>query len=168
MGLCQVEQGALLESQETLLVMKRAIEKLGFPRLMRAYYHLEGMIAMARKSWDEAVASFSEAVELLSRQNFVLNTHAFYLESLASALYQKGDLEAARAHYEKVVALTTGFLTHGDAYARSLLQLGRICLEKIEPEKARGYLLKYLVVRAEADAGLPEVEEARRLLASIF
>jgi tetratricopeptide (TPR) repeat protein len=167
MGLCQVERGELLEAQDTLAVMKKIIEKMGFPKLMRACYHLEGMISMARNSWGEAVESFSKAVELLSHQNSVYDRHAFYLESLASALYREGDLESARAQYEKVVSLTAGFMTHGDAYARSLIQLGRIYLAKNDPEKAREYLRRYLTVRAGADAGLPEMEEARRLLTSI-
>ncbi|MGB7297257.1 MAG: tetratricopeptide repeat protein, partial [Candidatus Aminicenantales bacterium] len=167
MGLCQVEQGELLESQKTLSAMRELVEKLGFPKLMRSCYHLEGMIAMARRSMGEAVASFSEAVGLLSHQNSVYDTHAFYLESLASALYQSGDLGSARAQYEKVVSLTTGFLTHGDAYVRSLFQLGRIYQEMNDLEKAREFLKRYLAVRGEADAGLSEVEEARSRLASI-
>ena len=147
--------------------MSQCIEKTGFHKLLRDCYYLEGMIALSRGSSGESIVQFSKAAELLSYQNIVSDKHAFYLEALASALYQNGDLDLARAQYEKVVSLTTGILTSGDAYARSLLQLARICQEKNDPEKAREFLQKYLAVRAEADAGLPEVEQARRLLASL-
>jgi len=166
-GLCQIDLGRLDEAQKTALIMSQCIEKTGFHKLLRDCYYLEGMIALSRGSSGESIVQFSKAAELLSYQNIVSDKHAFYLEALASALYQNGDLDLARAQYEKVVSLTTGILTSGDAYARSLLQLARICQEKNDPEKAREFLQKYLAVRAEADAGLPEVEQARQLLASL-
>ena len=104
---------------------------------------------------------------MLSYQNFVLDQHALFLEALASALYRRGDMDAARGEYEKVVSLTMGLPRSGAAYARSLFQLGRICQIKNEPERAQEYLQKYLAVRAAADPGLPEVEEAKQLLASL-
>ncbi len=167
MGLCQVGRDDISEAQKSVSTMSRIIEKMAFPKLLRYCYHLEGRIAISRESWDEAVINFSKATELLSYQNFVFDKHALFLEALASALYRRGDLDAARAEYEKVVSLTTGLPTSGDAYARSLFQLGRIFHIKDDPERAREYLQKYLAVRAEADAGLPEVEEAQRLLASL-
>jgi tetratricopeptide (TPR) repeat protein len=167
MGLCQVKLGKLDEAQEIVGMMRGVIEKSGFRKLLRDCYHLQGMIALGRGSQDKAVTHFSEAVKLLSCQNFIYDNHAFYIESLASALDQGGDLDLARAEYEKVVSLTTGFLTNGDAYARSLFQLARIWQEKKDPGKAREYLRKYLTIRAGADASLPETKEARQLLASI-
>jgi serine/threonine protein kinase len=166
-GLCQVKLGKLDEAQETVGMMRGVIEKSGFRKLLRDCYHLQGMIALARGSQDKALTQFSEAVKLLSCQNFIYDNHAFYIEPLASALLLRGQIDSARAEYEKIVSLTTGFLTNGDAYARSLLQLGKIWRQKNDPGKAREYLQKYLAVRGEADAGLPDVDEARLLLASI-
>ena len=167
MGLCQVERGNISEARNTVSTMSRIIEKMAFRKLSRYGYHLEGMIAFSRESWDEAVIKFSEAAGLLSYQNFVLDQHALFLEALASALYRRGDMDAARGEYEKVVSLTMGLPRSGAAYARSLFQLGRICQIKNEPERAQEYLQKYLAVRAAADPGLPEVEEAKQLLASL-
>jgi serine/threonine protein kinase/tetratricopeptide (TPR) repeat protein len=167
MGLCQVELGRLAQAQDIAREMKEIIEKSGYRKLLRDCYYLEGMIALAKGSWDEATHQFSAAADLLPFQNFVPDRQAFYLEALANSLYQRGDLNSAQKQYEKVISLTTGFLMAGDAYARSLLQLGRICQINNDSERAREYLRKYLAVRAEADASLPEVEEARRLLASL-
>jgi tetratricopeptide (TPR) repeat protein len=96
-----------------------------------------------------------------------LDRQAFYAEGLASIMSRKGDLESARGQYEKIVSLTTGRLTAGDAYAKSLFQLGRIYQEKEDPATAREFFRKYLAARGEADPGLDEVEEARKRLASI-
>jgi tetratricopeptide (TPR) repeat protein len=69
--------------------------------------------------------------------------------------------------YEKVISLTTGYLAAGDAYARSLYQLGRIYQEKNEPENARKYFQRFLNVFRNADPDLPAVEDARKRLASV-
>jgi len=166
-GLCEVELGKLSEAQSTVLSMEQVIKKKGYPRLLRDCHHLEGMIAVARKSWDEAVSAFSKAAETLPQQHYELGHQAVYFESLASALFQRGDLELARAQYEKVIALTSGWLTAGHAYAKSLYQLGRICQEKDERDKAEEYFQSYLNIYRGADLNLPNVEDARKRLASI-
>jgi tetratricopeptide (TPR) repeat protein len=167
MGLCEVGLGNLAAAQKIGLEMEQLIGKIGFPKLLRHCRHLEGMITAARNSWDEAVDHFSKAVESLPQQHFEYDPHGFFLESLASALSRRGDLDSARAQYEKVISLTTGVLTAGDAYARSLYELGRICQEENEPEKAKEYFERYLKLLQHSDPGLPEVQDARRRLASI-
>jgi tetratricopeptide (TPR) repeat protein len=166
-GLCEVGLGKLSEAQRTVLTMEQIIRKIGFPKLLRNCYHLEGMIAGARKSWDEAVSDFTKAVETLPQQHLEYDRQAIYLEALASALFQLSDLDSARAQYEKVISLTTGFLTAGDAYARSLYQLGRIYQDKNKPARAEEFFRRYLAVCGDADAGLVELEDARKRLASI-
>ncbi|MEW5900611.1 MAG: protein kinase [Acidobacteriota bacterium] len=167
-GLCEVGQGKLPEAKKTSEIMRQIVGKMGYQKLFRHCYHLEGMAALAQGSLSEAAARFSDAVATLPYQHLEYDEpQAFYLESLASALLQLGDLDIARAQYEKIVALTIGFLTSGDIYARSLYQLGRICQEKNERDKAREFYRKFLAVRRSADADLPEVEDARKRLASL-
>jgi len=166
-GLCEVELGKLSEARSTVLGMEQVIKKKGYPKLLRDCHHLEGMIAVARKSWDEAVSAFSKAAETLPQQHFELGKQAVYFESLASALFQRGDLESARAQYEKVIALTSGWLTAGEAYAKSLFQLGRICQEKDERDKAEEYFRSYLNIYRGADLNMPHVEDARKRLAAV-
>jgi tetratricopeptide (TPR) repeat protein len=167
MGLCQVSLGHLAAAQKTGLEMDQIIRKIGYPKLLRLGHHLEGTIAGARNSWDEAAVHFSRAVESLPQQHFMSDPHGFFLESLASALLRRGDPDSSRAQYEKVISLTTGILTSGDAYSRSLFELGRICQDKNEPEKAKEYFQRFLRVLQDSDAGLPEVQDARRRLASL-
>jgi tetratricopeptide (TPR) repeat protein len=148
--------------------MEQIINKIGYPKLLRTCYHLGGTIACARKSWDEAVNDLEKAVNTLPHQYGENDQHAVYIEALASSLYQRGDLDPARAQYEKIISLTTGRLSAGDAYARSLYRLGIICQEKKEPEQAREYFQRFLDVLRNADAGLPDVEDARKRLDSSF
>jgi len=166
-GLCEVSLGRIVEAHKTAMTMEQRIEKMGYSKLMRHRDHLEGMIAVSRNSRDEAVKFLSKAVEILPQQNLLYDPLGLYLESLASAFFQRGDLDSAREEYEKVISLTTGFLTAGDAYARSLYQLGRICQKKNEVEKAKEYFQKFLNVLHDADPDLPEVEDARKRLASL-
>ena len=168
MGLCEVGLGQLPEAQRTVLTMEQIVGKIGYSKLLRDCHHLEGMIAVARNSWAEAANGLSMAVEMLPQQHVEDDPHAIYLESLASALFQRGDPDSAREQYEKVISLTTGFLIAGDAYARSLYQLGRIYQEKNESARAKELFRKYLAVRGDADGGLAEVEDARKRLALIF
>ena len=168
MGLCQVELGQVSEARRTVLEMEQIIDKMGYPKLLRNCFYLEGMIAGAGNLRAEAVAAFRKAVASLPHQRTeYLDRQAVYIEALASCLFQQGDLDSARAEYEKVISLTTGRLTAGNAYARSLFQLGRICQEKNEPAAAREFFRRYLAVRGSADAGLAEVEDARKRLASL-
>jgi serine/threonine protein kinase/Flp pilus assembly protein TadD len=166
-GLSEVELDKLSEARSTGLSMEQIIKNKGYPRLLRDCHYLEGMIAVARKSWAEAVGNFTKAVEMLPQQHFEYDRQAVYLEALASALFQLGDLDSARERYEKVTSLTSGYLTSGDAYARSLYQLGRIYQEKNEPEKARDCYQRYLNVFRKADLNMPDVEDARKRLASL-
>ena len=167
-GLGEVGLGRIFEARRTVLAMEQIINKIGYPKLLRTCYHLGGTIACARKSWDEAVNDLEKAVNTLPHQYGENDQHAVYIEALASSLYQRGDLDPARAQYEKIISLTTGRLSAGDAYARSLYRLGIICQEKKEPEKAREYFQRFLDVLRNADAGLPDVEDARKRLDSAF
>jgi tetratricopeptide (TPR) repeat protein len=168
LGLSEVGLGRFSEAQRTVLTMEQIIRKMGFPKLLRNCFHLEGMIAEARKSWNEAVSHFTKALETLPQQHYELEQQAVYLEALASALFQRGDLDSARAQYEKVIALTTGWLTAGDAYVRSFYQLGRICQDKNELKKAKQYYLKYLSVLRDADSKPPSFEDARKRLDALL
>jgi serine/threonine protein kinase/Flp pilus assembly protein TadD len=167
MGLSEIGLGWLPEAQRTVETMAQIIKKMGFPRLLRYCHHLEGMIALSRESWDAAVKSFGKAAETLPQQHLEYDQHAHFLESLAQALLQSGDADAARERYEQVISLTTGFLTAGDAWARSLYQLARLAQSENNPEPAKAYFRRLLNALQDADPGLPEAEDARKRLAAI-
>jgi tetratricopeptide (TPR) repeat protein len=165
LGLSELNEGKLSGAKEIGQTMREIIRKMGYSKLMRHCYHLEGAEALAQGSWDEAVSRFSEAVATLPHQYLeYFEPHAFYLESLASAFFRRGDLDSAIAQYTKIISLTIGFMTSGDIYARSLYQLGRLFQEKKDPANARPFFQKFLAVRGGADVGLAEAEDARKRL----
>jgi tetratricopeptide (TPR) repeat protein len=167
-GLCEVERGQFSEARRTIMEMENIIDKIGLPKLLRTCYQVEGALAAARKSWDIAVDYHVKAVSMLPEQYLVeYDEQAVYYEALASAYRERGDEDQARAQYERLVSLTTGRLTGGDAYVRSLYQLGIICQEKNETGSAREYFKEFLSVLENADSQIPQVEDARKRLASI-
>ena len=90
-----------------------------------------------------------------------------YFGSLARALYESGDLNKARKTYEKVTLLTTGRGNDGDVYARAYYMLGKIAEQQRDKPRARENYRKFLDLRKDADAGLPEVADAKASLARL-
>jgi tetratricopeptide (TPR) repeat protein len=166
-GLSDVGRGQIPEARRTIGTIKQMVDKIGYPKLLRTCYQLEGIIAAVRNSWDEAVDDFRKVEETLPHQFQEGDPSALYIESLASALLQRGDQDSARAKYEEIISMTSGRLTAGDSYVRSLYELGKICQEKRELEKAREYFRSFLNVLRNADIKPPQVEDARRRLGAV-
>jgi serine/threonine protein kinase/tetratricopeptide (TPR) repeat protein len=167
-GLSDVGKGRLSEAKKTAQEMVEIIGRTGYRKLMRHSYHLEGMVSMAQDSWDEAIALFSKAVDTLPHPYYEYDQpHAFFLESLAASLWQRGDLESARDQYDRIISSGLGFLTSGDVYARSLYRLGCLCQMNSQPAKAREFFQKYLLVRSGADSDLGDVRDVRARLNSL-
>jgi len=93
--------------------------------------------------------------------------HALYLDRLAEAYDRSGNLDEARNEYQKIAALTSGRFRFGDIYARSFYRLGRICEQQGDKAKAIANYKKFLELWKEADAGLPEVPDAKKRLAAL-
>jgi tetratricopeptide (TPR) repeat protein len=86
---------------------------------------------------------------------------------LARAYFESGDLEKARKQYEAIIGLSAGRMYSGDIYARSFHMLGKIYEQQGKKGKARENYRKFLDLWKDADAGLPEVEDARKRLAAL-
>jgi tetratricopeptide (TPR) repeat protein len=86
---------------------------------------------------------------------------------LARALYESGDLEKARQNYEKITLLTIGRLWRGDIYAKAYYMLGKIAEQQGDKARAIANYRKFLDLWKDADAGLPEVADARKRLAGL-
>jgi tetratricopeptide (TPR) repeat protein len=93
-----------------------------------------------------------------------IETYGLFMDSLALAYYQAGDLDNALKQYEKIIALTPGNLFYGDIYSKSLYMLGKIHQELGNAAKAKYHYRDFLDIWKDADTGLPEVEDARRRL----
>ena len=138
----------------------------------QAQEYLLGQIEFEKKNYQKAADLFGKAC---SRINFEAGywgeigegAHAPWLERLARAFYESGNLAKARETYEKVTLLTTGRFDHGDLYAKAFYMLGKIAERQGDRSRARDNYRKFLDLWKDADPGLPEVEDARRRLAGL-
>jgi tetratricopeptide (TPR) repeat protein len=90
-----------------------------------------------------------------------------FIEPLAKAYYQSGDLEKTRREYEKIISLTKGRLYYGDIYAKSFYMLGKIYEQLGDRGKAIEHYEKFLDLWKDADPGIAEVEDAKKMLGEL-
>lgn len=166
-GLTYLKRKELDEVKNIVEELKQLIEEAGQLKRMRNYYHLKGRIDQEKKLISQSIANFRNAISLLPHQMFFYDEHAFYIESLASAYYQSGDLEKSQQEYEKIISLITGRIAYGDIYAKSFYMLGKIYEKKGWEGKAAEHYEKFLDLWKDADPGLPEVEDAKERLAEL-
>jgi tetratricopeptide (TPR) repeat protein len=92
---------------------------------------------------------------------------AGFINALAKAYYESGNLSKAWEEYEKIGSLHTARLDYGDFYARSLYMLGKIAEQQGDRARAAEHYRKFLDLWRDADPGLPEVEDVRKKLAGL-
>jgi len=161
-GLAHLKMKKTNEAKNTAEQLKQLIEKTGYKKQMRHYYHLMGMIVRERNLIPQSIEHFKRALSLLPHQKYVYDEQAFYLDALASTFYKSGDLENAYDYYEKIISLTTGRLRWGDIYAISYYMLGRIYQEKGWIGKAIDQYETFLDLWNDADPGVLEKEDAKK------
>jgi tetratricopeptide (TPR) repeat protein len=93
---------------------------------------------------------------------------ALFLNGLALALFEAGDLDRARAAYERITRLTIGRWNEGDIYSKAFYMLGKIAEQQGDKTRARENYAKFLDLWKDADPGLPEVEDAKNRLKALF
>jgi serine/threonine protein kinase/Flp pilus assembly protein TadD len=166
-GILYAEQDAIEKARQTAEELRQLVHG-GLDRKGIRYYDLvEGWIALKKGHASEAVENFQKAISLLPFQSDFFNDHAFFLEPLALAYEQAGDLEKARAEYEKITQLTSGRLLYGDVYARAYYRVAVIAEKQGQKAKAAENYRKFLDLRKDADPGLPEVADAQKRLAAL-
>jgi len=167
-GLTYLEMKSTNEAQRTADELKEMIERGMNKKEMRYYHHLTGRIELGRGNYSKAIEYFEKAISLLPSENDPdYDYHASFIEPLALAHFKAGDLENARAEYERIISLTLGRLGFGDIYAKSFYMLGKIYEEKVWKGKAIEHYQKFLDLWKEADPGIAEVEDARKQLAGL-
>jgi len=164
LGLAYLKNENSNEAKSTAEELKRCVEKTGIQKYIRYYHYLMGMIAQKEGLLSLAIKDFKEALLLFSHQQSMYDDHAFYLNGLASAYYQMGDLEKAIEQYQKIISLTTGRLRWGDIYAKSFYRLGKICQRKGWEGKAIEHYERFLQLWKDTDPDLPETADARKQL----
>jgi tetratricopeptide (TPR) repeat protein len=147
--------------------VKRILKKTPSLKDDRWYLDNLGYIEMERGNYAQAIEHFKEVDRLQGGQCNWLDPHGYILTNLAKAYLLNGDLESAKAEYERILKLTTGRLPTGDLYVKAYFQLGKIHEEQGNVSGAVEHYEKFLDHWKDADPGLPEVEDARKRLAAL-
>lgn len=151
-----------LEAKQVADQLKEMIDNGINKKAIKNYYHLMGEIERAEGNYSAAIDHFKMAISLEGYGP--LAKRVDFANSLAMAYYASGDLESARDQYEKITAFTSTRLENGDTYAKSFYMLGKICEEQGDTAKAIESYEKFLDLLKNADAGIAELEDARKRL----
>ena len=161
-----LEQNDIEKSLALAEEMKKILENTPNAIDDRWYLDCLGLIEMKRDNYPKAIDLFTQVYEMQGDQWEWLQRHAYILSNLASAYYLNGDLEKAKKEYEKILALTTGRLRHGDLYVKSYYMIGKIHEQQSDTVKAIESYRKFLDLWKDADPRIAEVKDAKlRLLA---
>jgi serine/threonine protein kinase len=160
-ALALLQLGKMKEAGQAAEELERLIRETGSRKQERFHTLVLGKMAQAQGDLDRAVSCYQTVLTLLSAQNTPGDEHAFCLESLASAFYQKADwLNAARV-YREIIDLNWGRLQWGDIYALSYYGLAKVSEKQGLLKKAGEYYRKFLDIWPTADSEIPEVREAK-------
>ncbi|MCJ7581915.1 MAG: tetratricopeptide repeat protein, partial [Candidatus Aminicenantes bacterium] len=162
-GLAQLGLDDVPEAEKTANLLKELIEAGMNKKIIYLYYHLKGEIELQKGNFSQAIDLFKQALALLGYGP--LTVDALYINSLANAYYQSGELDKALLEYEKITSLTTGRTDRGAIYAKSFYMLGRIYEQLGDTAKAKENYEKFLFLWKDADSGIPEVEDAKKRVA---
>jgi tetratricopeptide (TPR) repeat protein len=119
-GIVQVELGDMSGVKATAEEIKVLVEEGINENAMRYYHHLESLIALKEEDFEEAVDAAQKAVGLLPHQNYEIYDQAIFIEALARAYRESGDLDSARTEYGKIAAMTIGRIDFSDIYNNSI------------------------------------------------
>jgi tetratricopeptide (TPR) repeat protein/tRNA A-37 threonylcarbamoyl transferase component Bud32 len=164
-GMVYLGIGDIDKAQEEADKLKTMIEKGIHKKAIRLFYFLQGKIEFEKKNYSEAIVNFNRAISLLFYGP--LTKRADFIDSLALAYYESGDLDKALREYERITTLTTGRLGNGDIYTKSFYMLGKIYEQQGNTAFAIEYYEKFLDLWKDADPGIAEVDDARERLAGL-
>jgi len=108
-----------------------------------------------------------KAVSLLPCEYNIYHAQSVFVNSLASAYFEEGNLEKAQENYEKIIGMTTGRLISNDLYTKAFYMLGKTLEQQGNTTKAIEHYEQFLQLWKDADPGLPEVDDAHIRLSNI-
>ena len=168
-GLVELTQGRAEAARQTAEKLRRLVETAANRKLARHSHFLAGMIEDQARRYKSAIENLEIAVSLLPKESWELgfSWQSLFLEGLAAAYYQSGDLARAEEQFRKIASLGVGRLRFGDTYVKSFFWLGKVYERMGKKAKARENYRKFLDLWKDADPGLPEVEDAKKRLAAL-
>jgi serine/threonine protein kinase/Tfp pilus assembly protein PilF len=168
-GVSYIALDSLEKAQNTADELKTITLKEMNEKFMRYYYYLMGKIALNNNNFSTAIDYFEKGISLLPFQYsfMMINEQAFFIDPLAQAYYEAGEMDKARETYNRINSSTLGRLWWGDIYAKSFYMLGKIYEQQGESAKAIEHYEKFLDLWKDADPGIAEVEDARERLAGL-
>jgi serine/threonine protein kinase/predicted Zn-dependent protease len=169
-GILQAGIKSFDEAKKTAEELRSLIEKGINTKELRDYEYILGQIELGKKNYRQAADLFGRACGRLDFENYGgvdAFVHARFIDALARALYESGELDKARKECEKITLLTTGRLGNEDNYVRAYYMLGKIAEQQGDKARARDNYRKFLDLWKDADPGQPEVEEAQKRLAGL-
>ncbi|MFC2168417.1 protein kinase [Acidobacteriota bacterium] len=164
-GLAQIGLGDVQAAEKTADELKEFIEAGMNKKIIHLYYHLKGEIELKKGNVSQAVDLLKQAIDLLD--NGPLAIDVSYMNSLAHAYHQSGELDQAIIEYERIASLTIGRREQGYIWAKSFYMLGKIYEQLDNTAKGKEYYEKFLDLWKDADPGQPEVEDAKKRLAAL-
>jgi tetratricopeptide (TPR) repeat protein len=166
-GFVELDLGKTREAQKTADTLRALIDQDANKKAVRYSDLLVGRMMIENKDYSGATDRLIKAEELLPFQYFFDNDHILFMDALARAYFEHGDLDKARKECEKISQLTVGAFYYGDMFAKNFYRLGMICEKQGDKAKAGENYQKFLDLWKDADPGQPEVTDARARLASI-
>ena len=160
-GLAKIKMNSLNEAQNIAEDLKTLCQQSLNKNLMGMYYCLEGMIDLEKKNYPGAVESLEKAVSL---DPDISNA---YINYLANAYFESGELDKARVGYEDMISLPRGMIRNGYRYIRAFYMLGKIHEQQGDTTRAIEHYEKFLSLWKDADPGIAEVEDAKKRLAGL-
>jgi tetratricopeptide (TPR) repeat protein len=125
-----------------------------------------GLIQLEKGNYEKAIEYCSQAI-INALYDPTVNNHATYVEPLALAYYEMGDLEKAQKEYQNILSLSVLRRDNGDIYAKSFYMLGKIYEQQGSKAKAIEHYSKFLELWKDADPGFAEVENAKKKLTGL-
>jgi len=164
-AIAHAEMNSFDDARKSADESKKLLEQAANKKLMREYHYVTGLIELKKKNYSSAIESLNKALALYPYHQG--NSQALFLDSLALAYFESGELDKAQEHYERITQLTVPRYYFADIYVKSFYRLGQIFEQKGYKGKTIENYEKFLDLWKDADPSIAEVEDAKNRLEAL-